>query len=95
MPRFKDLLEYLTTPGLEDVWVLLDIKVSWPSLWEPMKKDRINEWTKLDNKADDMMRLVASTLAEVKPSRPWKERILLGCWAVSLYLTNFLHKIPI
>jgi glycerophosphoryl diester phosphodiesterase len=27
MPRLKDLLEYLTLPGLEDIWVLLDIKV--------------------------------------------------------------------
>ena len=27
MPRLKDLLEYLTTPGLEDIWILLDIKV--------------------------------------------------------------------
>jgi len=93
MPRFKDLLEYLTTPGLEDVWVLLDIKVPWPSLWEPMKKDRIDEWTKLDNKADDVMRLVASTLAEVKPSRPWKERVLLGCWAAK-YLPLCTKYLP-
>jgi hypothetical protein len=27
MPRLKDLLEYLATPGLEHIWVLLDIKV--------------------------------------------------------------------
>ncbi|KUJ18405.1 putative glycerophosphoryl diester phosphodiesterase [Mollisia scopiformis] len=27
MPRLKDLLEYLNTPGLEDIWVLLDIKL--------------------------------------------------------------------
>jgi hypothetical protein len=27
MPRLQDLLEYLARPGLEDVWVLLDIKV--------------------------------------------------------------------
>ena len=27
MPRLADLLEYLARPGLEDVWVLLDIKV--------------------------------------------------------------------
>ncbi|RDW62681.1 hypothetical protein BP5796_10983 [Coleophoma crateriformis] len=61
MPRFLDLLEYLTTPGLEDIWLLLDIK--------------------LDNDPDHIMQLIASTLAEVKPSKPWKERILLGCWA--------------
>jgi len=27
MPRLSDLLEYLAQPGLEDIWVLLDIKV--------------------------------------------------------------------
>ena len=62
MPRLKDLLEFLTTPGLEEIWVLLDIK--------------------LDNNSDDIMRLIAETLAEVKPTKPWEERILLGCWAV-------------
>ncbi len=28
MPRLLDLLEYLANPGLEELWVLLDIKVS-------------------------------------------------------------------
>ena len=27
MPRLQDLLEYLTQPGTEHVWLLLDIKV--------------------------------------------------------------------
>lgn len=27
MPRLKDLLEYLAEPGMEDIWILLDIKV--------------------------------------------------------------------
>ena len=27
MPRLKELLEYLVSPGLEEIWVLLDIKV--------------------------------------------------------------------
>ena len=30
MPRLKDLLEYLASPGLENVWLLLDIKVTKP-----------------------------------------------------------------
>jgi hypothetical protein len=29
MPRLADLLEYLAQPGLEDIWVLLDIKACW------------------------------------------------------------------
>lgn len=27
MPRLADLLDYLAQPGLEEIWVLLDIKV--------------------------------------------------------------------
>lgn len=27
MPRFKDVLEYLASPELDEIWVLLDIKV--------------------------------------------------------------------
>jgi len=77
MPRFKDLLEYLASPGLEDIWLILDIK--------------------LDNNADDIMRLIASTIAEVKPSTPWENRVLLGCWAAS-YLplcAKYLAGFPI
>ena len=82
MPRLKDLLEFLAQPGLEDIWLLLDIKVPFPQWVEPLRRNNVDEWRKLDNKADDVMRLIASTIAEVKPSRPWKERIVLGCWAV-------------
>ena len=28
MPRLVDLLAYLAQPGLEDIWILLDVKVS-------------------------------------------------------------------
>jgi phosphatidylglycerol phospholipase C len=69
MPRLKDLLEFLTTPGLEEIWVLLDIK--------------------LQDDPDDMMRLIAETLAEVKPTKPWEQRIVLGCWAVSSLKLDF------
>ncbi|KAI9678049.1 MAG: hypothetical protein M1817_005993 [Caeruleum heppii] len=61
MPRLQELLEYLATPGLERIWLLLDIKI--------------------DNDIDDIMRLIAKTLAAVSPSRPWNERVVLGCWA--------------
>jgi phosphatidylglycerol phospholipase C len=64
MPRFKDLLLYLTKPGLEDIWVMLDIKP--------------------DNDAEAIMRLIAATIAEVKPTKPWNERIVLGVWAVRM-----------
>jgi phosphatidylglycerol phospholipase C len=68
MPRLKELLTFLTKPGLEDIWLLLDLKP--------------------DNDADELMRLVASTIADVKPSRPWKERIVLGCWRVSWFVKD-------
>lgn len=64
MPRFKDLLLYLTKPGLEDIWVMLDIKP--------------------DNDAEAIMRLIAADIAEVKPTKPWNERIVLGIWAVRM-----------
>jgi len=49
---------------------------------------RIDEWMKLDNDSDDVMKLIAATLAEVKPSRPWNQRVLLGCWAVCCSLAH-------
>jgi len=92
MPRFKDLLEYLAAPELEDKWVLLDIKVPWPSLIEPLKKKNKDEEIKLDNDADDLFRLIAATLADVKPSRPWNQRVLLGCWGVG-FCTFYISSI--
>ncbi|OBT84947.1 hypothetical protein VE02_06615 [Pseudogymnoascus sp. 03VT05] len=75
MPRLLDLLNYVASPGLEHIWVLLDLK--------------------LDNDSDDLMRLISETIAQAKPSTPWKERIVLGCWATkflplcSKYLPGF------
>ncbi|KAF2838317.1 tubulin-domain-containing protein [Patellaria atrata CBS 101060] len=60
MPRLQDLLEYLASPGLEDIWLLLDIK--------------------LDNNANDVIKLIADTIRNVSSPRPWEYRILLGCW---------------
>jgi len=63
MPRLLDLLEYLAAPGLDRIWVLLDIKT--------------------DNNLDNIMRLIARTIREApSDSASWRERILLGCWAV-------------
>ncbi|KAB8290251.1 hypothetical protein EYC80_011117 [Monilinia laxa] len=50
---------------------------------------------KLDNDADQIMSLIASTIKEVKPTRPWNQRVLLGCWAAkyiplcATYLPDF------
>lgn len=93
MPRLIDLLEYLAQPGLEDIWVLLDIKVCCASRVVQAIADAIQ----LDNDADDAMRLIGETINSVPaaPSRPWSKRIVLGCWAAkflplcSRYLPGF------
>lgn len=78
MPRLQDLLEYASQPELQDVWILLDIK--------------------LDNDADNVMRLIAETLTSVDPGRnPWKSRVVLGIWAAK-YLSlcvNYLPNYPV
>ena len=75
MPKLKDVLEYLAQPGLEEIWLLLDIK--------------------LDNDADAIMRLIASTIASVPPPerKAWNERVLLGCWAAK-YLPLAMKYLP-
>lgn len=79
MPRLLDLLEYLAQPGLEHIWVLLDIKV--------------------DNDADDIMRLIAQTIGSTPSSqkRLWRDRILLGIWAAKFLplCTHYLPEFPI
>lgn len=93
MPRLADLLEYLVQPGLEDIWVMLDIKVCCPCRGVQAQTNTVQ----LDNDADDVMRLIGDTVASVQPSpsRPWQSRIVLGCWAAkylplcSRYLPGF------
>ncbi|KFY64419.1 hypothetical protein V497_01705 [Pseudogymnoascus sp. VKM F-4516 (FW-969)] len=73
MPRLLDLLNYVASPGLEHIWILLDLK--------------------MDNNADDLMRLISETIAEATPSTPWNERIVLGCWAAK-FLPICSHYLP-
>jgi glycerophosphoryl diester phosphodiesterase len=79
MPRLLDLLEYIARPGLEHIWVLLDIK--------------------LDNDADDVMRLIAYTIMSTpsNQNRLWGDRILLGIWAAKFLplCIRYLPRFPI
>lgn len=53
---------------------------------------------KLDNNADDVMRLIAETIATVKPGETaWKDRIVLGIWAARFLplCTKYLSGYPI
>lgn len=78
MPRLRDLLEYIAQPSLQDVWILLDIK--------------------LDNDSENVMRLIAETLASVDSGpRSWQSRVVLGIWAAK-YLSlcvKYLPKYPV
>ncbi|KAL8766102.1 MAG: hypothetical protein Q9209_007000 [Squamulea sp. 1 TL-2023] len=42
---------------------------------------------KIDNDADDIMRLIAETIgnAPQNPNSPWNKRIVLGCWAAKFF----------
>lgn len=74
MPRLRDLLEYIAQPALQDVWILLDIK--------------------LDNDSENVMRLIAETLASTSPGRnPWQQRVVLGIWAAK-YLSLCIKYLP-
>lgn len=86
MPRFKDLLEYLATPGLEDIWVLLDVKVAVPAPGKLLKMNRVDLRRKFEDDASELFKGIAATLLEVKPlpARAWNQRVLVGCWAVSV-----------
>jgi tubulin gamma len=43
MPRLADLLEYLAQPGMEEIWVMLDIKVRVAVCWgDQRERERKN-----------------------------------------------------
>ena len=110
MPRLLDLLLWLDEggEGREDVWVLLDIKVPWPRFLEPAYQLSANVRQKLGNDAEFLMMRIAETVKEAEEiqrsrrlsqqsrrvAKPWRERLVLGCWAVSPLLTFLLRFSP-
>lgn len=42
---------------------------------------------KMDNDMEEVFRLMAKTVQSVRPApgKPWRERLVLGCWAVSCF----------
>lgn len=48
---------------------------------------------KLDDDPDALLRNMAAAIKQVKPSRKWAERIILGCWNVSMAPT-FISPFP-
>lgn len=79
MPRLEDLLDLLARPGMEEIWLLVDIK--------------------LDNDAEDIMRLLGATMDRVQqpPGRSWRERIVLGLWAAKYlpFAGRYLPGFPV
>lgn len=56
MPRLQDLLEYLAQPGLEDVWLLLDIKVGLAIQYRvSARSDRPTSWTMTLTQSCDLL----------------------------------------
>lgn len=88
MPRLLDLLEYLSSPGLEDIWVLLDVKVpTVPTLKEALWSDGSKQ-EKCNVQVDALFKAIAKTLDGVKSATPWNQRVMVGCWAVSFLITR-------
>lgn len=85
MPRLDEFLEWLASPGLEHIWVILDIKLLLPTFWQAVFNNRA-VLDKLDSYADSLFHAIAVALAGVQPAlgRPWRERVSVGCWAVSI-----------
>ncbi|KAI9748267.1 MAG: hypothetical protein M4579_007270 [Chaenotheca gracillima] len=85
MPRFADLLSYLTLPAAENIWVLLDIKVRITRpVRERAKQEAKTELQLLNNDkiADKVMEAIRRTVDEVPPAKtPWNQRVVVGCWA--------------
>lgn len=88
MPRLTEFLEWLASPGHEHIWVILDIKLLLPTFWQALFNNRA-VLDRLDRYADDLFHAIAVTLAGVQPApgRPWRERVTVGCWAVSFLFT--------
>ncbi|KAL8650395.1 MAG: hypothetical protein Q9210_003849 [Variospora velana] len=84
MPRLDNLLEYLASPGQENIWLLLDLKVRTLSMIDRSLKLIFRQ---IDNDADDLMRIIAETIKNIPPhpDRPWHRRIVLGCWAAKFF----------
>ncbi|KAJ5502811.1 Glycerophosphoryl diester phosphodiesterase [Penicillium fimorum] len=101
MPRLVDVLEYLSQPGRENIWILLDIKVSTlPTRTMFIRKLISNHDSQLTNEPFDIMERIAKTIESVPiPAigSEWHRRIVLGCWSAR-YLparTQYLPLYPV
>ncbi|RYO83122.1 hypothetical protein DL766_004456 [Monosporascus sp. MC13-8B] len=91
MARLVDLLEYLNEPGLEHVWVMLDIK-------RPCLAGRVADVSasaeQRDGDPGEMLRRVAAALDSVpaaRGARPWRDRVLVCCWSAAFARQGARH----
>jgi glycerophosphoryl diester phosphodiesterase len=85
MPRLKDILEYLAQSGLEDIWLMLDIKLS-------------NDAPTIMRLLGETISSTPSSSSTLdsdggRKAKPWSERIVLGIWAAK-YLPLALNHLP-
>lgn len=92
MPTFEDLLRYLTEPGMEDIWILLDIKVGSRIRVTNSLTDHLLQ---VDIDPTIIMALISKTISLVAPlsHRPWNTRIILGVWGTK-YLSLAKRHLP-
>ena len=86
MPRLLDLLNWMAEPGNEKIWILLDIKVSYSSdlcCLKHVRKMSVNA-AQVDDKPADLVGAIATTIASAPSTVSWADRIVLGCWNVSV-----------
>ncbi|RYP30895.1 hypothetical protein DL767_006027 [Monosporascus sp. MG133] len=92
MARLVDLLEYMNEPGLEQIWVMFDIKVprNTPKYLPSghglagRLADVPRPAEQRDGDPGEMLRRIAAALdsvpARARGGRPWRDRVLVCCW---------------
>lgn len=87
MPRLEDLLLYLKTPGLEEIWVLLDIKVVFTKSPAGHNKSDLYSWTTHTTMSLGSSRNALKKSAQYKANHGTRDYCLdVGRWV----LCNFL-----
>ena len=90
MASLAELLEFLAESGQEDMWLILDVKVQCrlcpaPKTGLLLAHPRaVSDCGQTDDDAEDLVTKTTETIASAsEPTRPWDERVVLGCWNVS------------
>ncbi|KAI0434358.1 PLC-like phosphodiesterase [Xylaria sp. FL1042] len=101
MPRLIDLLEYLEQPGLENIGLMLDIKVilqprSLPAPDVSRPKLLIGFFFfffffQTHNDAEEIVKRTAEALSSVSSRRPWNTRVTPCCWNATYIKLSMIY----